>query len=201
MRWLAAPLAAGALLLSAPAQALQVPAQAQTEAPPIVAVPVPRPPELPLPRYALTFSPVYLAVPMGQVSAEVRVRDKVGIGAVAGIGWLTFDASPVKSHLLLYQLAAQGRYYVLGNFRHGLQLGAQVAYLRLASPFQNQVQLSSDALGLAPFVGYKYTMKVGFTFETQLGYEFLLARGTFDRESTQAGASVLLFDIRVGWSF
>jgi hypothetical protein len=153
-----------------------------------------RPPEPPLPRYALTFSPIYLAVPMGKVSAEVRVNNKVGVSALAGLGWLTFTAPPVKTHLILYQVGAQGRYYVIGNFRHGVQLGAEVAYLHDTSPFRNQYPLSSDALSLAPFVGYKYTMRVGFTVETQLGYDLLLASGT-------SGESVVLFDIRIGWSF
>jgi hypothetical protein len=179
--------------VSAPAEA--------SDAAPTIAEPSLRAPQPSLPRYSLTFSPLYLAVPMGEVSAEMRVRDKLGVSALAGLGWVTFTSPPLKTHLIIYELGTQGRYYVLGNFRHGMVLGGEVAYIHLSSPFEDQVQLSSDALSLAPFVGYKYTMKVGFTVEAEVGYDFLLARGTLDSETNRATTSVVLFDVRIGWSF
>ena len=159
-------------------------------------------PPRPLPRLSLTFSPIHLAVPMGLVTGEVRVRDKLGVAVLAGIGWVTQTSPGITTHFRLFEVGTQVRYYVLGTFRHGLQLGAEAAYFHLSSPFARQLAATADAVAVGPFVGYKIATEVGLTFEAQLGYQHLWARG---EENGAAAArnesSSVLFHLNVGWSF
>jgi hypothetical protein len=90
---------------------------------------------------------------------------------------------------------------VLGDFRHGMQLGAELLYLHLSDA---NLSVSGEGLAVGPFVGYKYTADVGFTFDTQLGVEHIGARAQGNAGSTAPASdstNILLLNINVGWSF
>ena len=70
----------------------------------------------------------------------------------------TSAASPPPST----RRAAQVRVYVIGDFRHGMQLGGEVLYLHLND---DRIAISGEGLAVGPFLGYKIMIDAGFTFD------------------------------------
>ena len=90
------------------------------------------------------------------------------------------------------------RVYVIGDFRHGMQLGGEVLYLHL-----NDDRLSATGEGLAvgPFLGYKIMIDAGFTFDAQLGFEHVSARANSGTSTANDKSIIPLLNLNVGWSF
>jgi hypothetical protein len=155
---------------------------------------------------SLTFSPLHLVLPVFEVTAEARVMDKVGIAAVLGGGRVSEEATATGPAISapIFEVGLQGRYYLLGDFRHGLQLGAEALYIR-ASDEVETASATVDGLSVGPFLGYKYTADIGFTFDGQVGYQRLglsgrASDGVQTMTDEQAEWSLLL-NLNVGWSF
>ncbi len=145
---------------------------------------------------SLTISPLLLLLPIAQVMGEFRVGDKFGAAAILGLGGVL--------DFFTVQVGGQFRYYLVGSFIHGLSLGAQLLTLVLTGEFGGS-GVTAAGISLAPFVGYKIATNVGFTFDAQLGPDFVLAGATSTLVKSTAessnGAIGLLFNLNVGWSF
>jgi hypothetical protein len=156
--------------------------------------------------FSLTISPVHLTAPIVELTGEARVLDKLGIAAVAGAGKLSSKetATAPKRSASAYEVGLQGRYYLLGDFRHGLQLGAEAMYLHVADD-DPTFSATGKGLAIGPFVGYKYTADVGFTFDTQLGFQHISAAAEAShgvrQETAEDSGNIVLLNINVGWSF
>jgi hypothetical protein len=156
-----------------------------------------------LPRMAFTISPLHLTLPMGELTGEVRALDQLGVGAVAGWGRIKDKESATTFNAI--ELGAQVRYYVVGDFRHGMQLGVEGIYLNLGGG-KDSISATVDGFAVGPFVGYKYTASVGFTFDAQLGAERVVFHASA-HDTTGASASdstkdwIPLLNLNVGWSF
>jgi len=152
------------------------------------------------PVFSLTISPLHLFLPVVELTGEYRALDKLGVALVAGAGKYTSDSGNISAGVL--EAGAQLRYYVVGDFRHGMQLGAEVLYLHLTD---DQVTATGEGVAMGPFAGYKIATRVGFTFEGQLGVEYVAARaearnGAVTASDTNA-AWIPLLNLNVGWSF
>lgn len=144
-------------------------------------------------RVSITISPLLLFLPIVQVTGEFRLNDKMGVAAVFGLGSLL-------NAFFALQAGGQFRYYPLGSFIHGLDIGAQLMSLAL---FDNG-GLVAGGVAIAPFVGYKIATNIGFTFDAQIGPDFVLfgASSSLTGPSTSSnGAIGLLLNLNVGWSF
>jgi uncharacterized protein involved in high-affinity Fe2+ transport len=161
-----------------------------------------RPPRI----VSLTFSPLHLTLPVFEATAEVRLMDKLGIAAVLGAGRVKEEATatvPATSSRVV-EAGLQGRYYLLGDFRHGLQLGAEAMYVHLSDKVET-ISAAVNGFSAGPFLGYKYTAGFGLTFDGQIGFQRVgLAGKATDGAQTitdeQSDWSVLL-NLNVGWSF
>src|SRR5690349_21050705 len=87
------------------------------------------------PRIAITVSPVHLAIPMAEVTTEIRVADKLGIAAVVGLG--AFRDQATNMRVSLYEGGLSARYYVTGSFGTGVQIGAEALYVHAATDLDN----------------------------------------------------------------
>jgi hypothetical protein len=189
-------------LLGSPARA-----QDQPETPPArpVAIATPAPP--PLPRVAITFSPLHLALPVFEVTGEFRLSDHLGLGLVAGYGSVKASDAGAATDVTfdVFEAGTQLRYYVLGDFRSGMQIGAEALYLNVSGG-KGSVSAVADGLAVGPFLGYKFTAVVGFTFDAQLGIERVGLAASAKNSSTGAGANasasdwIPLLNLNVGWS-
>lgn len=155
-----------------------------------------QPPPPPHRVFSLTISPIHLALPVVEVTGEIRAHDKLGVAFIGGVGRYT-DKS-VNISAAVYELGAQLRFYPIGDFRHGMQLGAELLYLHMS---QSNLSLRGEGVGIGPFIGYKVISDAGFTFDAQIGGQYVGVRAT-DGNSAESGKDIIvLLNLNVGWSF
>jgi hypothetical protein len=158
---------------------------------------------------AVSFGPILLMtedVRVLEITTEARIKDKLGLALVLGAGKITQDLPlflPDESATVI-EAGLQARYYLLGSFQRGLQLGADATYMRTAHDY---LRAKGDGLRAGPFVGGKYTTGFGLMFEGQLGYAWKVVERSDDR---LAGIDIAAQDdekhspvlrINLGWSF
>jgi hypothetical protein len=168
-------------------------AQAQT---PADAQP-PAPPSRPDPTVAITVSPIHLAIPMAEVTAEIRIAPKLGVAVIGGLGRMRSELT--NESIALAEGGASVRYYLTGSFRSGLQLGAEALYLH-ASTEDMTVEVKARGLALSPFIGYKWTHSSGFTFDGQIGASYMTARAKGAGQSADESKVAPMLNLNVGWS-
>lgn len=157
--------------------------------------------------FSLTISPLHLTLPVVELTGEYRLLDRLGVAVVLGGGKVTPDAVPglpPPPAVPVWEAGVQGRYYLVGDFRHGMQLGGELIYMH-ASLDDSGVSAVADGFSVGPFVGYKVMADVGFTFDCQLGYQFLgfgaSATNGQMTASRRSGHGAVLLNLNVGWSF
>jgi hypothetical protein len=156
--------------------------------------------------FSLTFSPLHLTLPIVELTGEVRALDKLGVAAVVGAGKITEEAtaSAPKISANVWEVGLQARYYLLGDFRHGLQVGAEALYLHASDEIET-ISASAQGLAVGPFVGYKYTADIGFTFDAQVGFQRIGVAGEAhngsDSAKSEDSSFIPLLNLNVGWSF
>ncbi len=178
-------------------------AWAQPMAPPVLVVAAQKPP---LRSFALTISPLHLVLPVVELTGEFRVGEKMGIAAVLGAGSVTIkDAMANEVAFKAFEVGGQFRYYLLGNFRHGMQVGAELLYFKVSGNVRSITGMA-NGFTMGPFVGYKFTSRMGLTFDTQIGIERAgIAASAYSSAGETASVSTSrwapLLNINIGWSF
>jgi hypothetical protein len=133
-------------------------------------------PEDPTKAFTLTVSPIHLIMETGEFTGEFALAKKHGLAAIAGIG--------VPNGQEIIELGASYRYYVLGNFDRGMQVGGELLLAgEIDAEFDEMVGMPSA------FIGGKFTTGVGFTIDGQLGV------GIIEEEIAP------LLNLNLGWSF
>lgn len=147
---------------------------------------------------SITVSPLHMFVPMAEVTAELRVADKVGVSVIGGIG--TFHDEATDQRISLFEGGASGRYYVTGSFHGGLQIGAEAVYVKAQTDL-DMPDVKAAGLGLSPFLGYKWTHSSGFTLEGQVGATFMTLRAESTTDSKSDKAIGPMLNLQLGYSF
>jgi hypothetical protein len=173
------------------------PGYAQPGYPPPGVYAPPPPPEHPRRVFSLTISPIHLLFPVVELTGEARVHDKVGIALIGGAGKYT-DPNVTGISATVYEAGAQVRVYVIGDFRHGMQVGGELLYLHLND---DRVAISGEGLAVGPFLGYKIMIDAGFTFDAQVGFEHISARAQGNGATPSDKSIIPLLNLNVGWSF
>lgn len=137
---------------------------------------------------SITISPLHLLVPMLQVTGELRLDDKVGAAVILGAGQVTEDSR----HYWAWEVGGQCRYYLFGSFIHGMTLGAEVGYVHIVGHLDDPMGYYAG-VRIGAFAGYKIVTNSGFTFDAQLGDQYVMVS---DRAEWQP-----LMNFKVGWSF
>lgn len=145
---------------------------------------------------SITFSPIHLTLPVFEVTGEYRLQDKMGVAAIGGGG--SVDGTTI------IEAGAQFRYYVLGSFIHGAQVGAEAIFVH-ADASDSNIEVTGQGFGLGPFVGYKIATNLGLTFDAQVGAQYVIATADASSGSAQASADdsdvIVLLNLNLGWSF
>jgi hypothetical protein len=142
-----------------------------------------------------------------KLMVEARVSDKVGIAALGGYGSMSVSGFPER--FSVWEIGGQARYYAIGSFEHGMEVGAQGEYLGVSTSASDgtvTVFGAGNGVVLGPFLGYKLATKVGFTLDLQGGvaYEIATANAqssTGQTASAGGNAIVPLLNLHLGWSF
>jgi hypothetical protein len=186
-----------------PGYAVQGQATVYGTAPP---APTP-PPEEDLHDVSLTFSPIHLLLPIFELTAEVRLVDSIGLAGIVGGGTVTVvDAFGEDISFDAFELGAHFRWYPIGDFDHGMQLGVELLYIFVSgSVGSSGVTGTGSGLAVGPFIGYKITTSVGFTFDAQLGAQMAgIAAQATDGTTTEEASDtqvIPLLNLNIGWAF
>ena len=150
------------------------------------------------PRVSITVSPVHLTLPMGEVTAEVRLAPKLGASIIAGAGAVKVDG--LADRVAVYEGGGSVRYYATGSFRTGMQVGAEAVYL-YAKTTGDTMSVRAEGLGLSPFLGYKWTHHSGLTLEAQGGVTYIAVRAHSDTASDGEKRVGPMLNLNIGYSF
>ena len=167
-------------------------------------------PEREVSQASITISPFHLAMPLYEFTGEHRLAPQVGVALIGGVG--SFEFLGDAGTALLWEAGASFRYYALGHFDHGMQIGAEIIHLGISFDSSDDgVDVSGAGIGtsLGPFVGYKFVASFGFTVEIQLGYQTVMvsteasaSAGEIEvSESESETGSGVLLNVNAGWSF
>lgn len=142
----------------------------------------------------LTISPVHLIGPFGELTAEARVAESVGLAVIGGYGRMPFNSAGGAGY---WDVGGQFRYYVSGSFDHGgVSVGAEVLYLH--APSDVDATAVGANLTASAMVGWKFVTGVGFTIDSAFGVSTLLVKQHKDGEGRTLQ---LLGNLGVGWTF
>jgi len=156
---------------------------------------------------SITLSPIHLAFPIVEVTGEYALAPQFGVAGIFGYGSMTVDNSSGKSvKMPVLELGGQAAYYVLGSFRHGMQLGGELLWIKVSPPKDQGVTVAANGVAAGPFLGYKWVADFGLTLFIQGGYEFLFAQAkatdaTGREIQSSADGGVPLLNLNLGWSF
>lgn len=160
----------------------------------------------PIRQWAVTISPVHLAVgPIGEVTVEKSFGPKIGAAVMIGVGQFTDSpAFGAENTFRVFEAGLSGRYYALGSYRAGMQVGASIEFVTLSGDNVNNSNVSAigNGVSVSPFLGYKHTWAMGLTFDGQLGPSFLAVKAKADDGSTAEESDVgVNLNLNLGWSF
>ena len=153
------------------------------------------------PRLTVSISPIHLALPVGELMVEYNLNNKLGLAGILGVGQVTVEdafGSDVTGDV--FELGAQGNYYLWGDFRKGLHVGAEVMYLN-AKMEQNSVKATGAGLSASAYVGYKHTFSFGLALILQLGYGATVVSAESEGESDSDSDGLFLINLNIGWTF
>ena len=138
---------------------------------------------------SITISPFHLLNPELHLTGELRLAAKMSAAAMLGAGMVTDD----DKRYGIWEVGGQFRYYLPGSFIHGMMLGADVGYVDVNGQMEHPMAYYVGARAGA-FLGYKITIKTGFTVEAQYGPVYV-------RENANNSELQTLINLKVGWSF
>lgn len=161
---------------------------------------------------SLTFSPIHLLMPVVEITGEFKAHDQWSLALIGGGGSVTVkDEALGDPSFTVWEVGGQFRYYVVGDFDHGMQLGGEILYVNVDSgdieTSSGRVTGTGSGVSIAPFVGYKIATKIGFTFDAQLGIALMGLGASAEAVDTGETAKAKdtrwgpLLNLNVGWSF
>ncbi len=164
---------------------------------------------------SITLSPIHLFFPIVELTVEYRLSDSMGVAAIGGVGTITTKKNVMFSRTThtgestesykAYQVGAQFRYYLLGSFIHGMQIGAEAMFLHLDRSADDDIAAKGEGLLVGPFLGYKIAANDGFTFDIQVGAHYLLVIAKASNATNSASAEESLItrflNFNIGYSF
>lgn len=159
------------------------------------------------PRFTVMWAPLRLVVPLVEATVEYRVADKIGASITVGGGKRTITNGMTEVPGTEIEGGAQARYYAIGDFDHGMELGIEALYerVRFEEPLPAGVAgVAAGGLTIGPFIGYKVAAAVGFTFEAQLGARYLAVDPPVQGSAGMAMIEsrwLPILHLNIGWSF
>lgn len=158
-------------------------------------------------KLSVTISPIHLAFPVAEITAEYALSPRFGLAGIGGFGSMSAEDNLGEDVTFpLMELGGQANYYLFGSFRHGMQVGAELLWIKIFPPEDEGVTVDVNGFAIGPMVGYKWAARFGLTFMVQAGYEFLFAQAKAENAAGEQaeGSSeggVPLLNLNAGWSF
>lgn len=136
--------------------------------------------------------------PAVKLGLEYQLSNNMGLAGVFGSGSINGKG--------MLEVGAQYNYYLTGNFNNGLHVGSELLFTNVTGTRTGyNTSFSVNAIGLNPYLGYKYSSRYGFTAILQGGVKCMYATADFvGRDFTSSPATPQaegLLNINIGWSF
>ena len=197
----------GGVVLAATAAPASEPAPEETPERPAT-------PEMSRPNWTVMWAPLRLIAGVAEFTGEYRIQDKLGVSLQLGGGprkvKFAVPGGTVSVPGTEVEAGVQARYYLVGSFTHGMEVGAEFLYERIKfdEPLPPGILAASAGGGaLGAFGGYKIATRVGFTFEGQFGYHYVVIMppvtgmtGNGTRIGSDSRGSIYL-RLNIGWTF
>ncbi len=157
-----------------------------------------------------------------EAAGEFRLGKQAGLALAVGVGAISlhkFDKTLPDEDARVWQIGSQVRFYPVGSFEHGMQVGAEIFYLFGSTSATGSIALGSGQTAppgtltasgtgfkIGAFIGYKLVLPVGFTVDAQAGIGYLSMKGVARDEagnskSADYKSAIPLANASVGWSF
>jgi hypothetical protein len=155
----------------------------------------------------VSISPLHLFLPFVELSAEVRLHERIGVAAIGGYGSVRPKDSSTRFDV--WEVGGQLVGYPVGHFDHGMQLGIEALYAGVSGDDKSgNTRIAATASGFAsgPFVGYKLATRSGFSFNLQGGISYLLVQAEASSSTGQSATAdqtrvLPIVNANLGWSF
>jgi hypothetical protein len=125
---------------------------------------------------ALSVSPLHLAFPVFEVTAELLVSPQFSVALVAGAGTISVETTESgetsSDKFTVYEVGAQGRYYFYGTAQEGALAGLELMYAHVSGETERATGVG-NGLGVGPIIGYKWVWDSGFFIDLNGGVLFL----------------------------
>lgn len=160
---------------------------------------------------AVSFSVARVFASLYEVTAELRLAERLSIAALAGLGEFeanlsqfraslpqqaqsSFSEADERVHLKGREFGGQARFYVIGGFDHGLFVGGELLRVWAETAPGDLVQGSGTLTGSGAFLGYKVTAGFGLMFDVKVGIQKLsvVGEGTATGEVTYMGQTQIV---------
>lgn len=147
--------------------------------------------------HSITVAPLDLLVPVIRVQAEFRLAMSHGVSALAAIG-------PGGNHTA-GGIGMQYAWYPIGDFERGMLLGAMFHYSTASATYGDVARWepfspASMGIGIAPVIGYKYSVRSGFTIHLTGGVGPMIFR-THVPPSSSSSTSRMVVEEKETWTF
>lgn len=152
----------------------------------------------------ISFSPLHLVFPVGELQVEVFLSERFTLAVIGGFGRVTAELSDgSEADFDVVELGGQFRWYFYGGAEEGAVLGAELLYAKVDGEVDD-VRGVGDGLAPGIFAGYKWTWD-NFFIDLNGGVSFISVEAeasdgdeTETREETEVGP---LVNFNLGWSF
>jgi len=131
-----------------------------------------------------------------ELCGEWQVGPQSGLALVGGYQGIDGSAA--------WKAGFEGRYYPLGDFGGGMQMGGQLLYVG-ADESSEDIVVTAHGISATPLVGGKYVFDMGLTADVQVGWGLRMSWNYIrqDDEEYQSVSSAWrwMLNARLGWSF
>ena len=148
---------------------------------------------------SVTFSPIHLLLPVLELQGEFKLSPQMSTSAILGFGKASDDAGTIDA--TVFEIGGQFTYYLVGDFDHGMQLGAEVLFLYLSDENATPGGVFGGGLSIGPYIGYKIAADFGLTFMAQVGASFVAVAASGNGTTESADMIGPLVNVNLGWSF
>lgn len=162
---------------------------------------------------SLTAAPLRGLSPMLRLTGEFEAEEAWSIAVIGGFGSYTEGEDPDGELVRheAWELGAQARYYLAGDFDNGLHLGFETLFrqapVETIGLFSEVIEGTGRGLAIGPAVGYKIATEVGLTFDAQVGARYdgfdvlSEAEDVDDLEVPDERNIHPMINLNVGWTF
>ena len=117
----------------------------------------------------VSISPLHLALPFLETTAEFRFNEAVSLALIGGAGTVEVTGG---DKVFVYEVGMQSRYYY-DDFEGG-NIGFEGILVKASLEDGQSISSSANGFAVGPFAGWKFVLDSGLTFDLQAGYQFLV---------------------------